>query len=259
MGTQSRYFGRWLLSSYPVLALLAGVAVARVSEFRLRRGVLQAGAAALVCAALLVQPVAADLHASNVLGRTDTRQIARAWLASSYPTGLRVVIEPAVPTYYYTAKNAGPGMNQFVRSLLQDIVAEANNSAPQVSVAYANTLKPALIDTYRRSGFCLVTTLSLIRGRAENAKLPNALAYYRRLERESRPVFYASPYKPGAKPVPLNFDFSYDYYPRAYYRPGPVVNIYRLNNCVQGYGQPPVHPLGTSSLDKGVGSTFATG
>ena len=39
-------------------------------------------------------------------------------------------------------------------------------------------------------------TFSLIRGRAENAKVPKALAYYSRLEREARRILYLSPYKP---------------------------------------------------------------
>ena len=69
----------------------------------------------------------------------------------------------------------------------------------------------------------MVMTMSVIRGRAENAQVPDALAYYRRLERESDLVYHASPYKPGRAPVPLHFDFSYNYYPTAYQRPGPDV------------------------------------
>ena len=47
-----------------------------------------------------------------------------------------------------------------------------------------------------------------------------------------------SPYKPGADPVPFNFDLSYNYYPGAYERPGPTVRIYRLRDCQQAYGPP---------------------
>jgi hypothetical protein len=39
-----------------------------------------------------------------------------------------------------------------------------------------------------------------------------------------------SPTKPGARMPEFNFDWSYNYYPSAYARPGPEVSIYRLQN-----------------------------
>ena len=129
--------------------------------------------------------------------------------------------------------------------------------APEgADTTYAASLTPDLIDLYRQKGFCLVMTMSVIRGRAENAKVPQALAYYDRLERESRRIFYASPYDPGAKKVDLHYDFSYNYYPKAYDRPGPEVGIYRLNNCRQQYRAVPVGPLGNKGLDKGVATSY---
>jgi hypothetical protein len=96
---------------------------------------------------------------------------------------------------------------------------------------YASSIAPGRIDAYRSAGFCLVMTDSLMRGRVENAKLPQPLAYYRRLEDESDHVFHVSPFKQGRKPVPLQFDFSNDYYPTAYYRPGGIIDVYRLHDC----------------------------
>ena len=49
-----------------------------------------------------------------------------------------------------------------------------------------------------------------------------------KLERESRLAYEASPYKRGEGPVEFNFDWTFDYYPLAYYRPGPVMSVYRL-------------------------------
>ena len=42
----------------------------------------------------------------------------------------------------------------------------------------------------------------------------------------------------GATPVPFNFDWSFDYYPLAYTRPGPEMTIYRLRGgrCTPGGG-----------------------
>jgi hypothetical protein len=99
-------------------------------------------------------------------------------------------------------------------------------------------------------------TVDVVRDRALQTGDAEARAYYKRLEDESRLVFQASPYDKGAKPVPLHFDFSYDYYPTAYHRPGGIVDIYRLNDCRQGFHRVKLHPYGYTGLQKGVGSSY---
>ena len=95
-------------------------------------------------------------------------------------------------------------------------------------------------------------------GKIELELVPQAMAYYDRLERESTKIFSASPYKKGATPVPLHFDFSYNYYDDEYYRPGAEVDIYRLDNCKQQFGRVPPAPVGTKGLEKGIGSSAGT-
>jgi hypothetical protein len=263
LGTQTRYFGRWLLAIYPILAILAGIGVVGVAKLvtgRARRPALAAGLAALLCAGLLIQPVAADVRTTQVLGRTDTRDIARQWLVTHLPRSLRIVVEPAVPDQWYKVKGQKVDQRQFVRGFVRDIRRQANADAPPgVSLAYADTLSPALLNAYRSKGFCYVMTFSMIRGRAENAKVPKALAYYDTIEKQAQRVLYLSPYDPGRKPVPLHFDFSYNYYPTAYYRPGPEVKLYRLNGCREQFGKVPEQPIGNSGLDKGVGTSYVPG
>jgi hypothetical protein len=65
-------------------------------------------------------------------------------------------------------------------------------------------------------------------------------AYYDRLRRESRVLARFTPYDEGADPVPFSFDLSYNYYPPEYHRPGPAATIYRLRDCKQAYGAPPI-------------------
>jgi hypothetical protein len=261
MGTQTRYFGRWLLPMYPVIALLAGVGIVRLVQLiPWRNRVFQGAVVASVAALVLLQPVLADVRTMRVLGKEDTRQQARDYLVENYPQSLRAVIEPAVPTSFYRIARSKSGKRQFVRGFIRDIRRAANVDAPDgTSLTYAATLNPGVIDQYRQKGFCLVVTMSLIRGRAENAKVPQALAYYDRLERESKLVYSATPFQKGAKPEPLHFDFSYNYYPEAYERPGPQINVYRLNNCRQGTGKVPNEPVGTKGLEKGMGSSFIQG
>jgi hypothetical protein len=261
MGTQTRYFGRWLLPMYPVIALLAGVGIVRLVQLiPWRKPVFQAGLVALVTALVLIQPLAADVRTMEVLGKKDTRELARDYLVKNYPQSLRAVIEPAVPTSFYRIERSKSRKRQFVRGFIRDIRRAANVDAPDgLSLTYASTLNPEVIDQYRSKGFCLVVTMSLIRGRAENAKVPGALKYYDRLERESDLVYQASPYDKGAKPVPLHFDFSYNYYPRAFNRPGPEIKVYKLHNCRQQFGKVPNEPVGSRGLDKGIGSSFVQG
>jgi hypothetical protein len=142
-----------------------------------------------------------------------------------------VVIEPAVPARYYRrqGKRGLHGQKAFVRGF-------AKHEA-ETRVQYPSLLKPSYLDAYRRAGFCLVMTMSLIKGRSENAKLPQALAYYDQLAKQSTAVYHVSPYKPGAEPPRFDFDFSYNYYPSAFERPGPDITIYRLRNCKQKFGQ----------------------
>ncbi|HKP89635.1 MAG TPA: glycosyltransferase family 39 protein [Thermoleophilaceae bacterium] len=257
MGMQSRYFGRWMLPMYPVLALLAGVAIVWLAQRVRAAVVVQALVGAAVVTAVLVQPLAADLRTSEVIGREDTRQVLRDYLVGRYPQGLRVVIEPAVPDTYYDIPGDATRRKQFIRGFIRDIRRQAGADAPEgTNSTYANTLRPGLIDDYRRTGFCLVATMSVIRGRAENAALPEALAYYRRLEAESTPVLRVRPYDRGRGPVPLHYDFSYNYYPTAFHRPGPEVRLYRLRDCVQRTGRVPVFPLGTRGLEKGAGTSY---
>jgi hypothetical protein len=96
---------------------------------------------------------------------------------------------------------------------------------------YERKLTPALIDTYRQGGYCWVLVSSYQHDRGLNAGLANARAYYARLAAESAPPVVFSPYRFGAKPVHFNFDLSYDFLPRSYARPGPLMQLYHLNGC----------------------------
>jgi hypothetical protein len=96
---------------------------------------------------------------------------------------------------------------------------------------YETLLSPALIGFYEQSGFCWVVTGSQQSGRAsvDPRAVPQAIAYYHDLARDGRLMFESSPYANGSRPVAFNFDWSFDYYPLAYLRPGPVMKVYRLD------------------------------
>ena len=57
-----------------------------------------------------------------------------------------------------------------------------------------------------------------------------AAAYYAQLRAASDEVRTFSPWRAGAY-EPLNFDWSFDYFPRTYVRPGTEVTVYHLRDC----------------------------
>jgi hypothetical protein len=98
---------------------------------------------------------------------------------------------------------------------------------------YERTTRPALVGAYARGGYCWVMIGSTQYGRAlrEPDVVPRALRYYASLARRGELVYRVDPYKSGRGPVDFNFDWSFDYYPMAYERPGPTVLIYKLNDA----------------------------
>lgn len=241
MGTQERFFGRWLMPVFPMLCLLAAYAVLRAALWLgHRRPVLQPTLLALAALALCGQGLVASLHIGQVLGRDDTRNMARAWLVEHVPPKTKVVVEPVVPDGW--AQDIGhpspltENGNRWVKyPTSRSTIANDGSQLPPpgriVNIEdYERTLYPGLIDTYAKAGYCWVVVGSTQRGRAEvePGSVPHALAYYRELERRADLAYRVSPYRAGADPVAFNFDWSFDFYPLAYHRPGPTMWIYHL-------------------------------
>ena len=88
---------------------------------------------------------------------------------------------------------------------------------------YERTLGPALVSYYERDGYCWVVSGYTQAGRAfaDPKVVPHAIAYYRELEKQGEVVYHVSPYSSGKNRVAFNFDWTFDYYPLAFHRPGP--------------------------------------
>jgi hypothetical protein len=249
MGSEGRYFGRWLLPIFPILCLLAAFAAlqcARVLARHFPR--LWPVFAAVAVGALCAQGVLYSVHSGLILSRADTRSLARAWMVAHVPAGAKVVVEPIVPDEW--VQDVGhptltvPDGDRWMKyqSLLSRITPSGALTSGEGHVVslenYELTLAPSLIPYYEREGYCWVVSGSAESGRAfaDPARAPLAVAYYRALARAGTVVYHASPYRAGARPVAFNFDWSFDYYPLSYARPGPEVTIYRLRGgrCAHG-------------------------
>jgi hypothetical protein len=255
MGVQGRYFGRWLLPIFPILCLLGALfalrAVAAAQALGTRGGRLQgrrartalrSGLAAAAVLALCGQGAVYSLHSGLVLAHADTRNRTREWMVANIPAGSRIAIEPVVLEDWQRERGRealgtdGRDRWRIYPSLLSRISAggsllgEGETHAVGIE-DYVRTLAPALIGYYEQQGYCWVITGSTESGRAfaDPASVPQAISYYRALAREGSLVYSSSPYSAGAGPVPFGFDWSFDYYPLAYARPGPEMRVYRLN------------------------------
>jgi hypothetical protein len=267
MGTEGRYFGRWLMPVLPLLCLLAAFAGAtaiglagrrraatappRDAGFRTRlreagpRAAWAPAVAVLLIALLIGQGLAYSVHSGLVLARADTRTLTREWMVANIPRGASVVIEPVSPNDWAREPPGAPAGCRAARtagyrwckwpSEYTYIDASGALDVPahhKLGIEnYERTLSPALIGYYERRGFCWVLTGSTESGRAyaDPSAVPQAIAYYRALAEAGTVEHRVTPYATGEKPVAFNFDWSFDYYPFAYRRPGPVMTVYRLH------------------------------
>jgi hypothetical protein len=239
MGSQDRFFARWLLPAYPLACLLAAYgAVALVAWALSRVGRPRPAWAAGVAALLLgAQGLVFSVHNDLVLAKADTRALARAWMVANVPAGAKVVIEPVVPDSWasdpgralpVTGNGARWSKWPTSRSRLgPDGKPLDGGLGPVVKLEdYERTLFPQLVRQYVEHGYCTVLTGSTQFGRAlaEPEEVPRALRYYDALRRSGRVVFASR------QPVRrFSFDFSFNSYPLSFERPGPEIVIYRLS------------------------------
>ena len=232
MGSQGRFYARWMLPLYPALAILAAYACTLIT----RRALF-----GVVVALALVPSAFTTIRNTLVLGREDTRTQTRDWLEANVPRGTKVVFEPIAPTEWYGVTPGGGAKadpdRQWARfnrsqAIIEELARTYSGARRTANFQnYERTLIPELVDIYRREGYCWVVTGSTQYGRAqaEPQRAPRALAYYRKLREEADVVFEASPV--DGKLPRYQVDRSFNYVDGAYHRPGPEMIVYRLRNC----------------------------
>ena len=242
MGSQERYFGRWLMPVFPFVCILAAYAAIELADWLgsfspALRPTLVAAAVVVLCG----QGFVYSLHSGLVLSREDTRNIARDWMVANVPPTTKIVVEPVVPDQWAQdigkpspISRNGNRWNKFPlsRSNVDPKTRETlTGEGVIVNIEdFEKVLRPELIDTFEQQQYCWVVVGSTQRGRAEvePREVPEALAYYRSLESRSRVAYAVSPYAKGKGPVAFNFDWTFNYFPLAYNRPGPTMTVYRL-------------------------------
>ncbi|MCW3065827.1 MAG: glycosyltransferase family 39 protein, partial [Solirubrobacterales bacterium] len=192
--------------------------------------------------ALLAQPLWTSVRNDIVLSRADSRQLVRQWMVANVPAGSKIVMEPVFPNSWLSdpgrfippARDGSRWRKFMTSTTLNSKLGRAIRKGAAGRVVrvedYERTLNAARVGAYVRGGYCWVLIGSTQYGRALNdpKAVPDAIAYYRALRAASDVVYHVSPYSSAVK---FNFDWSFDYYPSAYQRPGAEVTIYRLRGC----------------------------
>lgn len=243
MGDQQRFFGRWLMPIFPILALLAAYGTYELVRAQARRGLVRAPVGFVVAGVLLLgQGLVMAIHNDQVLSRPDTRNVLRAWMVGHVPAGAKIVIEPLVPDAWVgdigRSLPVTPTGERWWRwpTWLTDLDPQGRplptGQRRYVLIdQYERNLRPDLLNQYVRSGYCWVIIGSLQAGRAfaDPGAAPAAIAYYTQLAQRARRLYHVSPFASGAHPPPFSFDWSIDYYPRQFRLPGPELSVYRLS------------------------------
>ena len=240
MGYQDRFFGRWLLPIFPFVCLLAAWAALHAADrLGARRPALRPTLLALAVIALCVQGLVYSLHSGLVLSREDTRNLTRDWMVANVPADTRIAVEPVVPDVWATdIGDPGTGRrwpkypvtrSYFDPETGRELDRERGGIVVNIE-DYQRIVRPELVEEWEAQGVCYVVSGSTQRGRGEvePQKVPSAAPFYAALANRGEIVYQASPYVEGRGPVRFNFDFAFNFYPLAYYRPGPEMTVYRL-------------------------------
>jgi hypothetical protein len=239
IGLQSRYFGRWLLPVFPLVCILAAYGAARAADLlaaRLRRPQMAAVLAGVAAVALAAQGAVHSVHNDRVLSRPHTLNLTRSWMLDHVPRDAKLITEP----FFANAWNS-----PWRHAITSPRLLLGGESA------YARYLSDRLVRAYLRHGYCWVVASSNYWGLALSDPVigERAKSYYEALDRNGTVRFAVSPWDSGGRPggpgddvVPFDYDWSYDFYPLAFERPGPLVQVYRLHGGRCGAAAPPGQP-----------------
>ncbi len=178
MGDQQRYFGRWLMPVFPIVAVLAAYGTVEAARWLIRaRRMPVLVAAGAVTIVMLGQSLAAVIHNDAVLSHPDTRNLTRAWMVGHVPAGARVVVEPVVSSDW--GQDIGRSLQwtatgarwQLWNPYVTDVDSGGNHlpAGQHRYVAideYERTLRPELLQEYVNGGYCWVVIGSLQAGRS---------------------------------------------------------------------------------------------
>ena len=97
LGHEARFFGRWLHARLPGARACSPATPSGSPPSSCARRAPGCGALVVLVVVLCAQGLASSVHLDRVLGREDTRALAKRWLEDNVPARAGVVVEPFVP------------------------------------------------------------------------------------------------------------------------------------------------------------------
>ena len=219
-----------MLPVYPMLCLLAacGAIVALVRRVRRARVPLAARSAA-------GRSLRGSSSASTTTScsRAPTRAVARDWMVAEHPGGHKIVVEPIAPDQWAmdvghpSRLDRGTGHRWAKWRDVAELQArrgrcQARGLRAHAAARRCSTATPAAATAIVLTGSTAVRAARC----ASRRTAPERVAYYDELERRGRVLYRVSPLTKNRSVGPFSFDFSFNYYPLDYARPGPEI-VYR--------------------------------
>ena len=211
MGTQDRFFARWLLPVYPLLCLLAAWAVVAAAvwlapRLRLRHGHRRGGPgrAAVPAGARLQRP-------QRPRARPRRHPAARPRVDGGQRPDPLQGRHRAVPAGRVGGRRAERPRGHGQRPALEQVADRCARPTPRAAACSASRTTSATparrwSAAYARGGYCWVVTGSTQYGRAfaEPREVPDAIRYYAALERDAKLVYEGRPDEGGKGRLPFS-------------------------------------------------------
>ena len=156
-------------------------------------------------------------------------------MVANVPAGTKIVVEPVVPDQWAQdignpspLTTNGNRWNKYPLSRRRSTRRPASRCPARPAIVniedFETRAAPELVDVFEQQEYCWVVVGSTQRGRAEAEPeaVPQRAGLLRASSSARSTVAYeVSPYSKGKGPVAFNFDWTFNYYPLAYNRPGP--------------------------------------
>ena len=188
-------------------------------------------------ALVLLQGLVFSVHNDLVLAKADTRRWRATGWSQNIPSGTKIVVEPIAPDQWAMdaghpifedqgGTGSGNRWNKWrtSRSCFFNGKQITSGACPVVKIEdYERTTRPELVELLREAAASASSSTGSTqygRAYADPQEVPERAALLRRAQAPRRGRLPLQPVRQGLRDVPFSFDYSFNYYPLTYERPG---------------------------------------
>lgn len=209
LGTSKLFFVRFVIPLIPFLCILAAFGIVHVSEYfpnsQKNRIIIS-----LTLVAIL-QGLVFSVRHDYLIGKTDTRIIARDWIRRNIPSGSKIAMD-----------GYSPNIKDFARD---------ESTIGYNSKSFGISLPEKSLNDYRNEGYEFIVTSDFIRKRYTTSpeRYRKYSDFYNSLEVDGGEIYSSDTYN---KKIPFFLDEVYSPFWNIFIlkRPGPCIRIYRIKD-----------------------------